>query len=215
MVLASNSPRRKQLLTLGELAFKVIPAQVDESPEPGEQAKAYVLRLAKLKAQTVAANAHVQDIVIAADTTVSLDGEVLGKPGDEVEAEIMLRRLRGKTHQVYTALAILRTQDGTMVTDMCKSDVPMRDYSDDEMRTYIRTGDPLDKAGAYAIQHDGFRPVESLSSCYANIMGLPLCHLTRSLERLDIQPGSDVPHACQRALAYDCPVYQQVLSGEL
>ena len=203
------------MLALGELAFKVIPAQVDERSVPGEEAEAYVLRLAKRKAQAIAVNAGAQDVVIAADTTVSFDGEIFGKPASDQEAQNMLRQLCGRVHQVFTALALLRVRDDTMITDTCQSDVPMREYSDDEMDTYIRTGDPLDKAGAYAIQHAGFRPVENLSGCYANVMGLPLCHLTRSLKRLDIQFRSDIPQACQQELEYECPVFQLVMSGEL
>jgi predicted house-cleaning NTP pyrophosphatase (Maf/HAM1 superfamily) len=91
----------------------------------------------------------------------------------------------------------------------------MRHYSDEEMQAYIASGDPLDKAGAYGIQHQVFRPAERLSGCYANVMGLPLCHLVRTLEKMGITSETDVPQACQAALQYDCPVYTQVLKGEI
>jgi predicted house-cleaning NTP pyrophosphatase (Maf/HAM1 superfamily) len=90
----------------------------------------------------------------------------------------------------------------------------MRNYSDEEMQAYIASGDPMDKAGAYAIQHDGFKPVDNLMGCYANVVGLPLCHLTRSLWRLDVTPVTDISQACQAKLGYRCPIYKQVLDGE-
>jgi MAF protein len=215
LVLASNSPRRKQLMALGGWTFALIPAEVDESPLPGEHPKEYVLRLAESKARAAAATAPLDALVIAADTTVADSGEILGKPADARQAEAMLRRLRGRSHQVFTALAVLRSPDGWLLTDWCRTEVPMRDYSDEEMRAYIATGDPFDKAGAYGIQHEGFRPVERLGGCYANVMGLPLCHLVRTLNKMGMARETDVPQACQAALQYNCPVYPQVLRGEI
>ncbi len=212
LVLASNSPRRKQLLALGGWAFEVLPAVVDESPFLGETPHAYVLRLARLKAQAVASEERVEAVVIGADTIVADGSDLLGKPQDKGEAETMLRRLRGRVHQVHTALAVLRVTDGTLLTDWCITDVPMRDFTDMEMQTYIASGDPLDKAGSYAIQHPGFKPVENLQGCYANVVGMPLCHLTRTLRKLDIAPETDIPRVCQDELRYQCPVYDQVLS---
>jgi MAF protein len=215
LVLASNSPRRRQLMALGGWFFTLIPADVDERPLPGEQPEEYVLRLAEWKARAAAGRAPQASIVIAADTTVADGWDILGKPANAAEAEDMLRRLRGRTHRVYTALVALRPADGDLVRDCCQTEVPMRAYSDEEMLAYIISGDPLDKAGAYAIQHDGFNPVERLWGCYANVMGLPLCHLQRTLERLGVPAENDVPQACQTALGYDCPVYAQVLKGEM
>jgi MAF protein len=214
LVLASNSPRRRQLMALGGWTFTLIPAEVDESPLAGEHPKEYVLRLAESKARAAAAAAPLDALVIAADTTVVDGGEILGKPADAQQAEAMLRRLRGRSHQVFTALAVLHS-DGRLLTDWCCTEVPMRQYSDEEMLAYIATGDPLDKAGAYAIQHDGFRPVERLWGCFANVMGLPLCHLARTLGKMGMAQETDVPQACQAALQYDCPVYTQVLRGEI
>lgn len=159
-------------------------------------------------------------MVVAADTTV-VDGErILGKPADEHEAASMLLDLRGRTHKVHTALAVIPPSSSEIMaedilTDHCITDVPMREYSHEEMQDYIASGDPMDKAGAYAIQHPGFHPVEALSGCYANVMGLPLCHLTRTLAKIGVKPGGDIAEACQAALSYDCPVYAQVLRGEM
>ncbi len=213
LVLASNSPRRKHLLGLGGWAFRVEPAQVDENPLPGEDALAYVLRLAESKAHFVAGRSPLDDIIIAADTTVVDEGQILGKPADAYEAESMLRRLRGREHQVFTALAVVRRSEGFLALDWCVTQVPMRTYSDEEMYAYIATGDPLDKAGAYAIQHPGFSPVANLEGCYANVMGLPLCHLKRTLMRLGIQTDRNIPQACQADLQYNCSFFPQVLAG--
>jgi predicted house-cleaning NTP pyrophosphatase (Maf/HAM1 superfamily) len=136
---------------------------------------------------------------------------ILGKPADDVEAELMLSRLRGRTHQVYTAVAVYDVCAGRLAGNLCVTDVPMRRYSKEEMLAYIATGDPLDKAGAYAIQHPGFNPVQNLQGCYANVMGLPLCHLTRSLREFDVHPGVDVPIACQESLGFNCQIFHQVL----
>jgi septum formation protein len=214
LILASNSPRRRELLALGGWTFQVNVAEVDEGEHPGEAPDDYVLRLAKSKAQACAASAREDWIILAADTTVVFRGSILGKPRDESEAKEMLASLRGQTHQVYTGLALLRPSDGTLVTDLCVTDVPMRAYSDEELESYIASGDPLDKAGAYAIQHPGFHPVESLAGCYASVMGLPLCHLARSLRKMEITPKTDLPAACQSHLGYVCPIYATVLRGE-
>ena len=98
-----------------------------------------------------------------------------------------------------------------MLTDWCVTDVPMRRYSDAEMMVYIHSGDPLDKAGGYAIQHSGFHPVEAIQGCFANVMGLPLCHLARTLVQAGAPPQEDIPRACQDEIKYTCPIFQQVL----
>jgi septum formation protein len=214
LVLASNSPRRKQLLALGNWKFDVAVSNVDESQIIDEAPKEYVLRLAQAKAQAIAEKADPESIIIGSDTTVVDGGEILGKPKDEVDTERMLKQLRGRTHQVYTAVAIYNIHDGKMLTELCITDVPMRSYSNDEITTYIRTGDPMDKAGAYAIQHPDFKPVESMHGCYASVMGLPMCHVTRTLQKLDIHPQADVPTACQTLLNYECPVWSSIMRGE-
>jgi MAF protein len=224
LVLASNSPRRKQLMALGGWNFSVLAAEVDESVCPGESPDVYVLRLAEDKARAtlpmLKEPSSSSALVIAADTAVvDLDGTergggvILGKPASPAQAEEMLRRLRGRVHQVYTGLVVLRLRDGALFSEVVITDVPMRNYHDEEIRAYIATGDPLDKAGAYAIQHAAFNPVRNLHGCYANVMGLPVCHLARMLAKHGVDPQSDLPRQCQQALNYPCPVYRQALLG--
>jgi MAF protein len=211
--LASGSPRRKELMKLAGLDFRIIPANIDESPNENESPKEYVLRMASEKAKSIEAQANGIDWIIAADTTVADGDKILGKPTDEKEARAMLNALKGKEHQVYTAIAVLHTRDGELMTDLATTDVPMRNYSNEEIDVYVKSGDPMDKAGSYAIQHPEFRPVEKLDGCYANVVGLPLCHLTRTLKKFGIPVEKDIPQACQQSLAYDCPVYESVLEG--
>ena len=214
LLLASNSPRRRELLALGGWIFNVEVAEVDERLEPGESPANYVLRLAKSKAYASAQRAHPGHIIIAADTSVVDGNNILGKPANMAEAVTMLKQLRGHTHQVYTGIALLRVSDGYLLTDMCITDVPMRAYSDTEINEYVMTGDPLDKAGAYAIQHSRFQPVEYLRGCYASVMGLPMCHIVRTLRRMDVIPAADVPGNCQTTLRYHCPVSRLILRSE-
>ncbi|MBC7877439.1 MAG: septum formation protein Maf [Anaerolineales bacterium] len=214
LLLASNSPRRKQLLALGNWNFNITVSNVDESQLAGESPKDYVLRLAQAKALAVVEKADSENIIIGSDTAVIDGDEILGKPKDEEDAKRMLKQLRGRTHQVYTGVAIYRVRDRKMLTELCVTDVPMRLYSDGEITAYVQTGDPLDKAGSYAIQHPDFQPVESMNGCYASVMGLPMCHVTRSLQKLDHLPLEDVSIACQTLLNYSCPVSDMILYGE-
>ena len=213
VILASNSPRRRQLLELTGLDFQVLPADVDETPLEGESAPNYVRRLAASKAQAIAAQVDLETLIIAADTTVVDGNQILGKPVDNGDAARMLQQLRGRSHQVYTAIALL--QNGELRVECCSTDVPMRSYSDTEMQVYIESGDPLDKAGAYAIQHPGFHPVDNLQGCYANVVGLPLCHLARALRKFDIELVDSVLMSCQSELGYECPIYEAVLQEKL
>ena len=215
LILASNSPRRKQLLSLGGWVFNVAVADVDESQHPGEAPGDYVLRLAESKARKSAENAPVNSVVIAADTSVVDREDILGKPADGEDAVRMLKRLRGHTHQVYTGLALLRVSDDQSLTDLSVTEVPMREYSDEEIDAYVKTGDPLDKAGAYAIQHQDFHPVENMTGCFASVMGLPVCRLTYLLEKFEKSPKSAVDIRCQNELQYDCPISSAILRGEL
>ena len=210
IILASNSPRRKDLFSLFDLPFEIIPADIYEDLLPGEPPKAYVARLAGSKADVIASDR--EGLIIAADTIVVDGDQLLGKPQDEVEARQMLRQLRGRTHQVYTGIAIIRTSTGQTFEDICRTDVPMRDYSEEEIKEYIATGDPMDKAGAYAIQHPGFNPVEGLTGCYASVMGLPLCHLVMGLKQFGLEIPQDLPDRCQAALDYDCPAFEAILA---
>lgn len=201
-------------MALGNWTVTVSASDVDETQRPGEAPAAYVLRLAADKARVAARRAASGEIVVAADTTVVDGDELLGKPRDAAQAMAMLRQLRGHAHRVYTGLAVLNTARGQLVQDLCVTAVPMRAYSEAEIARYVATGDPLDKAGGYAIQHDEFHPVTGLSGCFASVMGLPLCHLLRSLEKLGLPHDNEVPTRCQLHLDYACPVTVAILRGE-
>jgi MAF protein len=216
LFLASNSPRRRELLALGNWEYGTLSPQVDETPLPNEDGVDYVKRLAKSKVDIAASQAGVDGVFIAADTSVIYNQQygktrILGKPNGHEEAAEMLRDLRGNTHQVHTAIVVLNSQNGTIWSDLCTTNVTMRNYSAEEIKDYVASGDPMDKAGAYAIQHAGFHPVEQLDGCFANVMGLPLCHLTRCLAHTDITPQANIPQSCQAATGYNCPVYHQIL----
>lgn len=221
--LASNSPRRRQLLALGGWIFRVVSASVDESVLSDEIPEAYVLRLAQHKARAALARldpntSYPEDLIVAADTSVvdpAADGRpaILGKPADAAEADEMLRNLGGRWHWVYTGITVLRPSDSAMLSDVVGTTVVMRPYTETEIQEYIATGDPLDKAGAYAIQHTGFHPVQSIDGCFANVMGLPLCRLVKLLETLGAPPRSNVVDACQKAIDTPCRMYQEVASG--
>lgn len=213
LVLASNSPRRRHLLALTGLTFSLRPVDIDETPAPGEHPGDYVLRLAREKA-ALAAEGGPAGLYLGFDTTVADGMEIMGKPVDAEDARRMLRQLRGKTHTVYTAVALHDRDGGRLHEELCISSVPMRAYSDAEMEAYIQSGDPLDKAGAYAIQHPAFHPVENFRGCFASVMGLPLCHIERGLRRLAGPSPADVPAACQAELDYNCPVHAAILRGE-
>ena len=210
LVLASNSPRRQQLIKLLEIPFDVRPADVDERQFPGETPEDYVRRLSLCKAKAITATPT--EVIIAADTIVVHGEQVLGKPVDKQDAFTMLSQLRGDQHEVFSAVTMIDKQCDVVLTLLAKTDVFMRNYSDEEIRDYIATGDPMDKAGAYAIQHPGFKPVERLCGCYASVMGFPLCHVARTLRRFDIDLAADVPGQCQALLTHHCPVHEAILS---
>lgn len=214
LILASASPRRSDLLALGGWSFEVLPAHTDETPLPNEHPVELVQRLSRIKAQHVAKTVRGQAFVIGADTLVVLEAEIIGKPVDAADAIAILKRLRGRAHEVLTGLTVLNTATGQSYTDLARSCVPMRVYADEELLAYVATGDPFDKAGAYAIQHTGFEPVDSIAfhDCFANVMGLPLCHLLRRLRALGVEPATHLPNACQDFIPYQCPVFEQILS---
>lgn len=211
LILASNSPRRRELIALFGWPFVVIPADIDESRLADESPVKYVQRLACEKAQAIAAGES--GLIVAADTIVADGEELLGKPVDEADARRMLVQLRGRTHQVYTGIALIDTQTGRSINDICRTDVPMRAYLDQEIEDYIATRDPMDKAGAYAIQHAGFHPVTGLTGCFASVMGLPLCHLMRGFVKLGFSPPEDLPESCQALLKYSCPIFHEILGA--
>ena len=213
--MASNSPRRQQLLSWTEWQFIICPVPVDETPFAGEKPADYVQRLAESKGRAALPQAGQDIFVLAADTIVVDGGDLLGKPRDAVEATAMLVRLRDHVHQVLTALAVFAPPDRGLYTDLCIASVPMRAYTDAEIAGYVASGDPLDKAGAYAIQNPVFHPVTDFNGCYACVVGLPLCHLLRTLRKAGLATLVDVPGACQTNLDYTCPVSQKILNGEM
>ena len=193
--------------------FRVVPADIDETEFKGESPADYVCRLAKSKAQVVAKGFPDAALIIAADTTVADGDEILGKPVNSEDARRMLKQLRGRSHQVYTAITLMIPSEGKMTHELCLSQVPMRNYSDQEIDAYVQTSDPLDKAGGYAIQNKGFHPVEDFKGCFASVMGFPACHLARSLKKLGLLSEVKIDTACQQYLDYDCPIATLVLSG--
>lgn len=210
LVLASRSPRRRQLLSILGLPYDVAAADIDETRLPGEAPVDYVQRVAREKTEAIAARLGTDVLVIAADTTVADGDDILGKPADAAEARSMLRQLRNRAHTGYTAIA-LRLGD-QLVEDLAETAVWMRNYTDDEIEAYIASGDPFDKAGGYAIQNGSFQPA-SVTACYANVMGLPLCHLSRGLRRLGIAVRADVPAGCRGATDYPCQIYPTILGA--
>jgi MAF protein len=211
LVLASNSPRRRELLTLTGWTFSVSPADIDETPRAGEKPVDYVYRLAHEKA--LACREQGTEMVLAADTIVVDRDELLGKPAYRSEAFRMLRRLRGHQHSVMTAIALYNRSTGRVEQDVCVTNVPMRDYSDAEILHYVESDDPMDKAGAYAIQHAGFHPVENFSGCFASVMGLPLCHTRRLAAKFGLNTADSLTKECERINGYTCPIYRQVEGG--
>jgi len=211
LILASASPRRRELLALG-WSFEARSAQLDETPLPGEPPEAYSRRMSADKAQAVDSLPR-GALVLGADTIVVLEERILGKPGGPGEAGQMLAGLRGREHLVLTSITLLDTATGAAEHDLARSRVPMRSYSDTEIAAYVASGDPLDKAGAYGIQHPFFHPVaeESFHDCFANVMGLPLCHVLRLLRRRGVDSSCDLPTECQRFIPYACPVFAAIL----
>lgn len=211
LILASNSPRRRELLGITGFMFSTLRVHIDETPLPNEPPREYTLRLSRQKAEAALDLVPGQPIILAADTTVVDRGEILGKPAHAGEAESMLKQLRGKTHQVYTGIAVLDVHSGRLEQEVAVTDVPMREYTDAEIAAYIASGDPFDKAGGYAIQNAQFHPVALRTGCYANVIGLPLCHVLKTLRRLEVPISQDVPYLCQSAHAYECGVFTSIL----
>jgi septum formation protein len=201
-------------MALGNWDISQYVPNVDEMQNPGEAPADYVRRLARTKARAAAEHVGDRRYVVGADTAVVDGDQVLGKPADADEAAGMLRQLRGRTHKVYTGIALGDVELGRWSDDVCVTDVPMRSYTDAEITQYVASGDPLDKAGGYAIQHPDFRPVEDMRGCYASVMGLPLCHLLRLFDAMRAATDPQVPAKCQKHLNYDCPVSSAILRGE-
>ena len=193
LVLASASPRRRELLTQAGFRFDISPAHIPEDVSPGEDPIAYVTRLAREKAEAVyraLADQHAACgpvAVLGADTTVTIDGEILAKPEDAADAARMLRRLSGRTHRVITGVAVVtaaRTEVAAEVTA-----VKFLSVNDEEIAAYVATGEPMDKAGAYAIQGHAAIWIPRIEGCYFNVVGLPLALVSQMLQALNVSGG--------------------------
>lgn len=181
-VLASKSPRRKELLKNIGISAEIVPASIDESSVTYRSPQELVTRLAFLKATDVARSFGKNTYVIGADTVVSLDGKIFGKPRDIEDARRMLAALSGKTHSVYTGYCVVCPKSGAAVSKYEETKVTFRPMSEDEINAYIKTREPMDKAGAYGIQGKGSIFVEKIEGDYFNVVGLPVCALGKLLK---------------------------------
>ena len=195
MILASQSPRRRELLGQMGFSFTVRPAKGEELPHPELTPAQLVEELARQKALEVSAEAETDDVVVAADTVVAIDGKVLGKPHDKVHAAQMLSALSGREHTVYTGVAVKRGE--TLLVEHEATQVRFRPLTEREIDLYIQTGEPMDKAGSYGIQGYGALLVEGIRGDYFNVVGLPICRLGRMLA----QVGEDALAQCAQKCA--------------
>lgn len=186
IILASASPRRKELLTQMGLSFQVVAADIDEHMDRELSPDRLVEAISAEKAAAVAAGAGANSLVIAADTVVVWNGEVLGKPADQADARRMLGELSGRTHRVYTGYTLRRGE--RVVTRSEGTDVTFRPLTAEEIAAYVSTGEPMDKAGAYGIQGLGSMLVEGIRGDYFNVMGLPVCALGKALGEFGVFP---------------------------
>jgi septum formation protein len=203
-VLASASPRRRELILALGLPVEIEPSHATEDVAPGTLPIAMVSELAIRKASSIVK--HRRDaVVIGADTTVEIDGRILNKPDDIADAERMLRSLRGRQHQVHTGVAVLAAERSP-VTEVMTSAVLMHPFSDNELRAYLATGESLDKAGAYGIQGAAGDIVESVTGCYTNVVGLPLCSVARCLIAAGVSITTSAPRCGFRTVRH-CPYW--------
>lgn len=191
LILASGSPRRQELLTSLRLTFETRVSNVEEFAAPGETPGDYVRRLSVEKAESVSRE-FPDAIVIGADTIVYIDQQILEKPKDAPDAEAMLAKLAGKTHTVFTGLAVIHASSGLRLSELDRTDVTISNMTANEIRWYVATGEPLDKAGSYAVQGIGAAFVESINGNYTNVVGLPLPLLRRMLSAA----GRDLVASC-------------------
>jgi septum formation protein len=218
IILASASPRRRELFELLDLPFLVHVVPVDETPRPGEASDVLVARLSAIKAAAVAqdlsapnlgqvrdtAEATEGGLVVAADTVVVLDDEILGKPRDAAHAKQMLQRLRDRAHIVHSGVTVVEKATGRTAIHLSTTHVWMRDYSETEIDDYVASDDPLDKAGAYAIQHAGFRPAARIEGCFTGVMGLPLGMLADGLAHFGVTMPVDIATVCRGRTGNPC-----------
>ncbi|MDW8321944.1 MAG: Maf family protein [Armatimonadota bacterium] len=188
LILASASPRRRELVALLGIPFRVEPADIDETPPDGHSPEEVARTLAREKALVVSRRQH-RGIVLGADTIVVCDEAILGKPRDAEEALQMLRRLNGREHQVLTGVALLDVVDGVVVREQCEAvctRVWFRRVDEEHLRRYVATGEPMDKAGAYGAQGYGSTLIERIEGCYFNVVGLPVSRVCAMLEAWEV-----------------------------
>lgn len=184
-ILASNSPRRKELLAQAGFIFDIHPADIDETAMPEEAPRAFACRMAVEKAQAVSVHYQTQNcLILAADTIVVLNRDILGKPKDEMDAQFMLQRLSGRTHTVMTGYALLQTASKSLDSAVEETDVTFRSLSQEEIHQYIQTGEPMDKAGSYGIQALAGTFVTAVSGSQTNVIGLPIEKIEQTLKAL-------------------------------
>jgi septum formation protein len=185
LLLASTSPRRQDLLRQAGFDFEVQPSRIVEQIRPGERPEEFARRAAREKAMHVAASCPPGRLVLGADTVVVIDGETLGKPADLEDATRMLRLLSGRTHQVHTAICLVRAPDEIEALEHETTLVTFRELEEEEIRRYVESGEPLDKAGAYAVQGLASKFVTRISGCYSNVVGLPVALVYEILRKAE------------------------------
>lgn len=207
ILLASGSQRRRELLSWLTDRFEIIPSDIDESPLPEERPEVYCQRIAEQKALAIPSRTETQNsFVLAADTIVYSQNRIIGKPKDEQDAFQILTFLQGQIHHVCTAVTLLRNEK--TVSTLCDTSVRMNPLSQATIQSYIATGDPMGKAGAYAIQNTDFNLVESVEGCYTCVIGLPLCHVEKLFSFFNYSFEKNVIECCKSHIHYNCVVDQ-------
>lgn len=200
VILASNSPRRIELIRVFDLPTVGIPPEIDETCFPGEAPDAYSDRVAREKNLMIAASLDKNDprVVLSGDTVVIFNGRLFGKPADRADAVRMLSELQGKTHLVRSSVVVGRWRlDGLhFIQSVSETRVAMEALSDGKIQSYVDSGDPIGKAGAYAIQNHDFNLIASWDGCYAGVVGFPLCHVDRLLREYSVPPVHPIENAC-------------------
>lgn len=211
-LLGSQSPRRRQLVQLLGYPVDTAVADADEesiqTPDPQQN----VIDTALLKSELIRQQhpSHGRTLLITADTTVAFGQQMLNKPKDEADAARMLRLLRGTPHQVHTGIVLYDMASGRQTTAVSTAQIIMRNYTDDEIAAYIATGDPMDKAGAYAVQHQQFRPAAAVEGCFLNVIGLPICLLIQLLQTWEVPLRADPTAVAHAHLGHACPTFNQL-----
>ncbi len=203
IVLASASPRRRELLGLLGLDFVIEDSGVPEETDPAESPAESAVRLARQKAETVASR-FADALVLGADTVVVAGREILGKPVDPEDARRMLQLLRNRWHFVITGVALIDSRNARQEARFVETGVQMADYSDADIEKYIKTGEPFDKAGSYAVQGLGGRLVARVEGCYTNVVGLPVCEVAEMLHEFGVKVAA-VPAPCTDSAGAPCP----------